>query len=93
MEENIPNEYKPVSIWLYLGIFCLSMIPCVGLIGSIVLACGAVKNKNITNFARAQLILGGIIILLWLILFMIGVFGGIMGGLFDEISRTSRYYY
>ena len=92
-ENNIPNEYKPVSLWAYVGLMALNMIPCVGLIATIVFACGAIKNKNIINFARAQLVLAGIIVAIYLIILMFGLAGGIMSGFMDGISRGSRYYY
>lgn len=87
------DELKPVSIWTYVGLFFLSAIPCVGLIATIVFACGAVKNKNIINYARAQLIVVGIVLALYLLLLMLGLGAGILGGMSSALSGSSGYYY
>lgn len=74
---NMSEENEVVSLWKFVGIMALSMIPCVGLICTIVFACGAIKNKNIINFARAQLIIAGIIMVIYILLIVLGVMGGI----------------
>lgn len=70
---NIPDEYKPLSIGQFVGYQLLFAIPCVGLIITIVFACGAVKNKNLINWARAELIIIGIVTALYFMLIMLGV--------------------
>ena len=72
-EKNIPEEYQPLSMGKFIGFQLLFSIPCVGFILAIVFACGAVKNKNLINWARAQLIIFGIFIALYLILMALGV--------------------
>ena len=72
-ESNIPEEYRPLSIGAFIGYSFLFAIPCVGLILTIVFACGAVKNKNLINWARASLIIAGIVLVLYLILIFLGV--------------------
>jgi len=55
-EEDLPEELKVVPalhFFLYQVVFA---IPLVGLIVVIIMSLGATKNKNIRNFARAQLI-------------------------------------
>lgn len=79
MEENtdvinkneIPEEYQPLSIGAFIGYQLLFTMPCVGFIIAIVFACGGVKNKNLINWARAQLIVLGIILIIYVfILFL-----------------------
>lgn len=74
MEENtIPEELKPLSIGQFIGYSILFTIPCVGFIVTIIFACGAVKNKNLVNWARAQLIILGIVLALYIVLMILGV--------------------
>lgn len=49
---NIPEEYKPISMWGYFGYELLFSIPCVGFIVLLVMAFGS-KNVNVKNFARS----------------------------------------
>lgn len=79
-EANIPEEYQPLSIGKFLGFQLLFCIPCVGIVLQIIFACGAVKNKNIINWARANLILYGIVIAIYAILMLLGVGGAAMFG-------------
>lgn len=51
-ENNIPAEYKPISMWGYFGYEILFSIPLIGLICLIVFAFAS-KNKNVKNFARS----------------------------------------
>jgi len=71
--KDLPEEYQPVSSWGYVGLFLLSAIPCVGIICIIIFACGGVRKKGIVNFARGQLILLGLGLLIWLLVILIGV--------------------
>ena len=87
-EENIPEEYRTVSLWKYVGIMALSCIPCVGLICLIVFACGAVKNKNIINFARANLVIIGIVVLLYVLLMVFGIAGSIVNNAQQTILNS-----
>ena len=50
---NIPEEYKPISMWGYFGYQLLFSIPCIGFIILIVFAVGGTKNVNLKNFARS----------------------------------------
>ena len=70
---NIPEEYKPLSVGQFIGYSLLMAIPCVGIILIIVFACGGVKNKNVINWARAQLIILAIVIILYVILLALGL--------------------
>jgi len=54
MDENqLPEEYKPISMWGYFGYELLFSIPCVGFILLIVFSFGGTKNVNVKNFARS----------------------------------------
>lgn len=46
---------ETVSLWAYLGMIVLFLLPCVGFIAAIVMSF-VPKNKNIQNFARAAVI-------------------------------------
>ena len=50
---NIPEEYRPISMWGYFGYEILFSIPIVGFICLIIFAIGA-KNVNKKNFARSH---------------------------------------
>lgn len=50
---NIPEEYKPISMWGYFGYEILFSIPFVGLILLLVFSFGGTKNVNVKNFARS----------------------------------------
>lgn len=50
---NIPEEYRPISMWGYFGYELLFSIPCVGFILLLVFSLGGAKNVNVRNFARS----------------------------------------
>lgn len=47
------SEYKPISMWGYLGYEILFSIPVVGFILLIIFSVGGTSNKNLKNFARS----------------------------------------
>ena len=55
MEEgiNIPDNYKPISMWGYFGYEILFSIPFIGIILLLVFSFGGTKNVNLKNFARS----------------------------------------
>lgn len=68
--DNIPEEYRPISMWGYFGYQLLFSIPCVGFILLIVFSVGGTKNVNLRNFARSYfcyIIIMAIIVLLILV--------------------------
>lgn len=68
--DNIPEEYRPISMWGYFGYQLLFSIPCVGFILLIVFSVGGTKNVNLRNFARSYfcyIIIVAIIVLLLLV--------------------------
>ena len=68
---NIPEEYKPISMWGYFGYELLFSIPCVGFILLLVFSFGGTKNVNLRNFARSyfcyMIIAGGMLLFFVLI--------------------------
>ena len=51
--QNIPDEYKPISMWGYFGYQVLFALPLVGFICLLIFSFGGTKNKNLKNFARS----------------------------------------
>ena len=78
---NIPESYKPISMWGYFGYELLFSIPCVGFILLLVFAFGGTQNVNLKNFARSYFC----IYILFLIILGILMLFGILG--------ASAYYY
>ena len=75
---NIPEAYKPISMWGYFGYQLLFSIPCIGIIVLLVFAFGGTTNINLKNFARSYFcvfILGIIIAIVTSIVLMgMGIF-------------------
>jgi len=57
MNNNIPNEYKPISPLGYVGYQLLFSIPFIGFIFLIVYAVGGTNNINVKNFARSYFVI------------------------------------
>ena len=51
--QNIPDEYKPISMWGYFGYQVLFALPLVGFICLLIFSFGGTRNKNVKNFARS----------------------------------------
>lgn len=86
---DIPEEYKPISMWGYLGYQILFAIPLVGFILILVFSFGGKKNINVRNFARAYLLAFVIGLILCGIIFAIfgaAIFGATSSGGFDTIN-------
>ncbi len=64
---NIPEEYKPITMWGYFGYEILFSIPCIGLVLLLVFSFGGTKNINLRNFARSYFCF---LILYWLCYFL-----------------------
>ena len=65
---QIPEEYKPISMWGYLGYEILFALPFIGFILVIVMSF-APANKNVKNFARSFLLATVIALVLVFIIF------------------------
>ena len=72
-EENLPIEYKPISMWGYFGYQILFAIPIVGLICLIIFACGGTKNVNLKNFARSYFCTVILFVIILIVLSVLGV--------------------
>lgn len=75
--DNIPEEYRPISMWGYFGYEILFSIPCIGLILLIVFSLGGTKNVNLRNFARSYFCFLIIVVVLFFILVATGVIGAL----------------
>ena len=77
-------NHEPLGVGSYIGMFFLSAIPLVGFICLLVWAFGSNANLNKKNYARAILIMGLIAVVLWVVIFVIGlaVGGSILNGLY-----------
>ena len=73
---QIPEEYKPISAWGYLGYELLFMIPIIGFILLIVFSF-APANKNVKNFARSYFCLLIIVVIIAIILGASGLFAAL----------------
>ena len=73
----IPEEYKPISAWGYVGYNLLFAIPLAGFILILVFSFGGNNNKNVRNYARSQMIVWLIEIIIIVILLSTGVFAAI----------------
>ncbi len=87
-DSNIPEEYRPISMWGYLGYEILFSIPCVGFILLIVFSLGGTRNVNLKNFARSYFCVFIIMAVLFVIMM---VLGGGMAAL-DYANRAAYAY-
>lgn len=84
---GIPDGYKPISPWGYLGYALLFAIPIVGLVLMFVWGFGENTNKNLKNYARYYLICVVIGIVVAIILTVIAIVTGaaILGTILDML--------
>lgn len=73
MYNRIPEEYRPISAWGYIGYQILFSIPIIGFIFLLVFALGGTRNINLKNFARSYFC---IILLVIIIIAILSVVGG-----------------
>lgn len=69
-EDNLPEKYKPISMWGYLGYQVLFSIPVLGWIMLFIFAFGKDENANVRNFARSYLCFYIICVILLILLSM-----------------------
>ena len=50
---NLPEAYRPISMWGYFGYQILFAIPLIGFIFLVIFALGGTSNINLRNFARS----------------------------------------
>ena len=75
--DNIPEEYRPISMWGYFGYELLFSIPCVGFILLLVFAFGGTTNVNVRNFARSYFCFILIMLILSIIMAVILIASGV----------------
>jgi hypothetical protein len=81
-ENNIPSEYKPISMWGYFGYEILFSIPIIGFICLIIMSFAA-GNKNVKNFARSYFCLFIITLVVTIVLVAIAFATGAVESLDD----------
>lgn len=69
---NIPEEYRPISMWGYFGYSILFAIPIVGIVLIIVFSLGGTRNINVRNYARSYFCWLIIAVILFAIAFAFG---------------------
>lgn len=84
-ENNIPSEYKPISMWGYFGYEILFSIPLIGFICLIVFALAA-NNKNVKNFARSYFCMLILTIVFFVVIFAIAMATGAISSLEDIVG-------
>ena len=72
---NIPYEYRPISMWGYFGWELLFAIPCVGWILLLIFALGGTSNKNLRNFAASYFCIIFLALIVFIILTLLGFVG------------------
>lgn len=72
VKNEVPEDYKPIGMWGYLGYEILFSIPLVGFILLLVFSFGGTKNVNLRNFARSYFCFLIIVVVLILIIIMAG---------------------
>lgn len=81
-----PQDDQHVSVWGWIGIYCINLIPIIGTLVFLVLlfvwAFGDTPKKSLKNWARAMLIIVGVCIVLWVVL--LSVTGLSISDLFSE---------
>ena len=77
---NVPEEYRPITMWGYFGYQLLFAIPLVGFILLLVFSFGGTRNINLRNFARSYFCVMLIAIVLSLVMMAAGVgLAGLVG--------------
>ena len=85
-ENNVPSEYKPISMWGYFGYEILFSIPVIGFICLIIMSFAA-GNKNVKNFARSYFSLFILGLIFVIVLVAIAMATGAVESI-DDIMRS-----
>ena len=86
-EANLPEKYRPISVLGYIGYQILFAIPVIGFIFVLIFAFKGDTNKNLQNFARAELVFIIILVVLSILLFIVA------GAAFLALYQSGGYYY
>ena len=76
---RIPDRYKPISAWGYVGYQLLFSIPVIGFIMMLVFACGGASNINLKNFSRSYLCMLLLVVAIGLIALVVSLAVGAIG--------------
>jgi glycerol uptake facilitator-like aquaporin len=82
---QIPEEYRPISMWGYFGYEILFSIPVIGFIFLLIFALGA-KNVNKKNFARSYFCYTIICLVIFVIIFAIAMMTGATANLAEVLG-------
>ncbi|MBO4242170.1 MAG: hypothetical protein J5883_02710 [Clostridiales bacterium] len=83
MSNNIPDRYKPISMWGYFGYQILFGIPIIGLIFLLIFALGGSSNENVKNYARSYFC----VLILSLVLLVVAIacgLGSVAAGILND---------
>ena len=86
-DNNVPAEYKPISMWGYFGYEILFSIPFIGFILLIILAF-APRNKNVKNFARSYFCM----FILGLVVALVGIAIALATGAITSLGDITDYF-
>lgn len=78
---NIPEEYRPISAWGFVGWSLLFNLPLAGIILVIVFACGASPRKNLTNYARSYLLMMLLVFIITFVITLFALLTGVLGAI------------
>lgn len=84
-KSQIPEEYRPISMWGYFGYEILFSIPVIGFIFLLIFALGA-KNVNKKNFARSYFCYTIICLVIFVIIFAIAMMTGATANLAEVLG-------
>jgi len=85
-DNNVPSEYKPISMWEYFGYELLFGIPVIGFIILLVFAFGGSGNINVKNFARSKFCYVILLFVIFVVLAAIGMATGAAQSIADMMS-------
>ncbi|MBR4494867.1 MAG: hypothetical protein IKP14_09175 [Clostridiales bacterium] len=85
-DNNVPSEYKPISMWGYFGYELLFGIPVIGFIILLVFAFGGSGNINLKNFARSKFCYVILLFVIFVVLTAIGMATGAAQSIADMMS-------
>lgn len=80
MENNIPENYRPITAWGYFGYNILFSIPLVGFILLLIFAFGGTSNINLRNYSRSFFCALLVVIIISIIIGILAVALGVTSG-------------
>lgn len=95
VQNNVNNQDEHMSVLAWIGVFCLNLIPCVGnlvyIIMMFVWAFGNTPKKSLKTYARAQLLILAIVLVLFIIVLIISAIAGVSFA--SQLGNSSYYGY